>query len=94
MLEINTGCPKCAHKDICKFEDDFNTFLHSVEEIIRDHSGIKEPSFVDMKISCKHFQRAYDIETLRGTTAKTIIADDLKGMECALKNSNDGASID
>lgn len=95
MITINTGCCDCVHKDICKFEDEYRAFLQNVEEILNDRSSIvKEPSFVNMKIYCKYFQRAYDIETLKGNTAKTMIVDDVEEMRCALKNSNSGASID
>lgn len=94
MITINTGCIDCIHKDVCKFENEYRAFLQSVKEIPNDCSSIKEPSFVNMEIYCKYFQIAYDIETLKGNTAKTMIVDDVEEMRCALKNSNSGASID
>lgn len=94
MITINTGCIDCVHKDVCKFEDDYRAFLQNVKENLNDRSSVNEPSFVNMKISCKYFQRAYDMGTLRGKTAATMIVDDVEEMRCALKNSSNGASID
>lgn len=57
MITINTGCVDCIYKDVCKFENEYREFLQSAKVILNDRSSIKEPLFVDMKISCKYFRR-------------------------------------